>query len=68
MQWLPLDYFPLHYRCEFSDQTGTTGSVYCSGTAADWLGGENVSHRASASDSDPTGDALTCKKSILTKK
>jgi hypothetical protein len=46
---LLFDDFPLHYPREKPDETGTTGSLHRFGLAADRLGGEDLSHRASAS-------------------
>src|ERR1035441_10522956 len=59
---------PLHYRRELPDQTGADVSDCGVGLVADRLGGEGLSHGASASSGgDSGGQTLICKKSILMK-
>jgi len=48
VQLLPFIYFPLHYPREQAHETGAVVSDYRSGIVADGLGGENISHCASA--------------------
>jgi len=51
--------FRLYYPCEKPDETGTTGSLYCLGLAADRLGGENMAGSKSAgTGSDTAGKTL----------